>query len=91
MAETVKVVVKDARVHPETGYCEVDLVAVKETQNSKIDGPLHTYGIDAAALHAKYGGNVKTWLAAMKGQHLTHSGHHEDLVNQLMLLKGKEI
>lgn len=91
MADELKFIVRDARVHQDTGFVEVDSVAVKETANSKIDGPLRTYGIDAAALQSGYGGDVKAWLAAMKGQHAAYAGHHDGLTNEVLALKGKEI
>ena len=84
----MKIVVRDAKVHPVTGYMEVDVVAVNDKNMS---GPVKTYGTDAHQLKTAYGGDVSLWLEAVKGQHLLHAGHHEELAAQLLEMKGKEL
>ncbi len=84
----MKIIVKDARVHGSTGYMEVDVVAVNDKNMS---GPLKTYGTDAHQLKTAYGGDVKLWLASVKGTHELHAGHHEELAASLLEMKGKEL
>jgi len=85
---TLKIIVKDARVHNSTGYMEVDVVAVDD---KGVYGPQKTYGTDAHQLQATYSGDVKLWLASVKGTHLLHAGHHDVLAAQLLAMKGKEL
>jgi hypothetical protein len=86
-----KIVIKNVRVHGATGYIEVDVVAVQEDGNSKIEGPVKTYGTDAHCIQASYSGNVQLWLDAVKGMHQEHSGHHRAIVDQIVALKGKAL
>ena len=80
--------VKDARVHPVTGYMEVDVVAVNE---QGVEGPKKTYGTDTHQMQAKYNGDIELWLASIKGTHELHTGHHDALTAKFMALKGKEL
>ena len=84
----MKIVVKDAKVHQVTGYIEVDVVAVDD--NGK-EGPIKTYGTDAHHLKSAYNGDIKLWLASVKGTHEQHAGHHEALAAELLGMKGKEL
>ena len=84
----MKIIVKDARVHGSTGYMEVDVVAVNDKNMS---GPVKTYGTDAHQLQSAYNGDIKLWLASVKGTHEQHAGHHEALAAELLGMKGKEL
>ena len=84
----MKIIVKDARVHPLTGYMEVDVVAVNE---KGVEGPRKTYGTDAHQLKSHYNGDINLWLASVKDTHVVHAGHHEELAGRLLALKGKEL
>jgi hypothetical protein len=83
--------VKDVRVHPITGYMEVEVVAEKTAGRTTTTGPVRTYGIDAGVLQAAYSGDVKLWLAVVKGQHEDYTGLHNDLSDKLMAYKGMEL
>lgn len=83
------ILVKDVRVSPRTGYIEVDVVAVEESANSKIEGPLKTYGVDANIIKNQYSGDVNLWLASVKGQHQSHHGQHAKMAESLLAIKGK--
>ena len=84
----MKIIIRDAKVHPVTGFMEVDVVAVND---KGVSGPVKTYGTDAHQLKTAYGGDVKLWLASVKGTHELHAGHHEELAAQLLEMKGKEL
>ena len=86
-----KIIVKSVRVNSSTGYIELDVVAVSQEKKSTMEGPIKTYGTDAHVIQLKYGGDVSLWLEAVKGQHLLHAGHHEELAAQLLEMKGKEL
>ena len=84
----MKIIIRDAKVHPVTGFMEVDVVAVND---KGVSGPVKTYGTDAHQLQSTFKGDIKLWLASVKGTHLLHAGHHEDLAAQLLGMKGKEL
>jgi hypothetical protein len=84
----MKIIVKDVKVHPVTGYMEVDVVAVND---KGVEGPKKTYGTDAHQLQSAYSGDINLWLASVKGTHEQHHGHHEVLAAQLLGMKGKEL
>jgi hypothetical protein len=84
----MKIIVKDTKVHPVTGYMEVDVVAVNDKGK---EGPVKMYGTDAHHLQSAYNGDINLWLAGVKGQHEQHHGHHADLAAKLLAMKGKEL
>jgi non-canonical (house-cleaning) NTP pyrophosphatase len=86
-----QVILKEANVHPKTGYIEVELVTIDNSSGSIVEGHSSTYGCDAHVLQRSYNGDVHLWLAAMKGRHLEHIGAHEGIVDKLQQLQGKEI
>jgi hypothetical protein len=87
----MQILVKDVRVNPRTGHCEVDVVAVNKTETSTVEGPLKTYGVDANIIKHQYNGDVNLWLASVKGQHESHHGHHMSMSESLANMKGKEL
>ena len=54
-------------------------------------GPVKTYGTDAHQLQSAYNGDIKLWLASVKGTHELHAGHHDNLAAQLLAFRGKEL
>ena len=84
----MNILIKDAKVHPVTGYMELDVVAVNE---QGVHGPVKTYGTDTHQLKEKFNGDIDLWLASVKGTHELHAGHHDELVEKFMWLKGKTL
>lgn len=85
------VVLKDVRVHQNTGYIEVDLMTVAQDGNSKMEGFTKTYGADIHHILHGYNGDTELWLQAIKGEHARHSNHHAEVTADLHRRKGKEI
>ena len=91
MADGTVLKIEDVQVHSHSGHISIKVKSVTTRGQQSWDGPVRTYGVDAAAFQTRFQGDLEQLKAWIKSQHTGHHGVHNDLVAALQKLKGETL